>query len=81
MYLTPFRGDKWCLREPKEYNGRNEDVPKLLLIHRVDIKFLLAETDQPMVLNVQLVINRRNNYSDDWGGNNTNGGISDISAC
>ena len=81
MYLKPFRGDKWCLREPKEYNGRNEDVLKLLLIHREDIKFLLAETDQPMVLNVQLVINRRNNYSDDWGGNNTNGGISDISAC
>ena len=77
MHCKPFRGGGWCvIGEPREYNDENEDVLQPFLISKERIPPLIAKSDQPPLLNVEVVVNGKVNDADD---ESTHGNLSDVS--
>ena len=66
MHWKPSRGGGWCvIGEPREYNGENDVILQSFLISKELIHSLIAKADQPPLLNVDLVVNGKDNNTDD----------------
>jgi hypothetical protein len=66
MHWKPFRGGEWCvIEEPSKYNGKHDDVVQSFLIRKDCIHSLIAKTNQPPLLHLELVVNGTDNNTDD----------------
>ena len=51
MYWKPFRGRGWCaIAEPSEYDGTNDDVLEMYMIHEQCLIHLINLQEQPVIL-------------------------------